>query len=134
MTSKCSSWRQKVRQDVNNTSLCQKVRHDVKIRIGYIMTSKTSSWRQKVCLDIKVCFDVKNYLSEMSNTIFVRFMCCFAILVTLTFHLFLWYLSTMQVSYTATSISWQRLWWKGCEVFRTVHRWTSHVEASYCPC
>ena len=94
------------------------------------MMSKTSSWRQKVCRDIKgmlwrqklchgvktfspikyvlVCLCFKNILGPILHFYDVSFLSYQWLCVFHNFgdfELFLWFFSTMQISYPATSIS-----------------------------
>ena len=84
----------------------------------YVMTSKISSWRPKVCLYIKgvlwhqkVCQVLLRIFWQFDISTMCRFRVIndytlfFTISMTLSFDLFPWHWSIMQVSYPATSIS-----------------------------
>ena len=102
------------RHDVNKFVITSKTHYGVK---KYVMTSKISSWRPKVCLDIKgvlwhqkVCQVLLRIFWQFDISTMCRFRVIndyvfFTIWMTLSFGLFPWYWSIMQVSYPATSIS-----------------------------
>ena len=122
-------WRQTkfVRHDVKNRHNAEKIVMTSKSFVitskthygikKYVMTSKISSWRKKVCVGIR-CVLWHQKLCQVLLRIFWQFdistMCrfrvindyvFFTILMTLYFDLFPWYLTIMQVSHPATSIS-----------------------------